>query len=281
MSRGQDKRFFAIPNFFYKGNRVLLKELTKTDFKLRYQGSILGYLWALLRPLMMFAILYIVFGKLLRFGGDIPHYPVYLLAGTTLWSFFTECTNQGIQAIVNRGDLIRKVCFPKYIIVVSATLTAVINLLINMVVVIIFALLDGIAPTWTWLLAPVVLIEFYILALGISFLLGAINVKYRDITAIWDVLTQALFYAVPIIYPISMIAATSDLAAKVILLNPIAQIIQDVRFLLITPETITTWSYVGTGNFAIKLIPIFITIILLIWGSWYFRKKSKRFAEEI
>ena len=271
----------AIPNFLYKGNRVLLKELTKTDFKLRYQGSLLGYLWALLRPLMMFAILYVVFGKLLRFGGDIPHYPVYLLAGTTLWAFFTECTNQGIQAIVTRGDLIRKICFPKYIVVVSATLTAVINLLINMVVVAIFALLDGIAPSWTWLIAPLILFEFYCLALGISFLFGAINVKYRDITSIWDVLTQALFYAVPIIYPISMIITTSSIAAKIILLNPIAQVIQDFRYLVITPETITTWGYVGETNPVLPFTSVLIVILLLIWGSWYFRRKSKRFAEEI
>ena len=271
----------AIPNFVYKGNRVLLKELTKTDFKLRYQGSALGYLWALLRPLMMFAILYIVFAKLLRFGGSIPHYPVYLLTGTTLWSFFTECTNQGIQAIVTRGELIRKICFPYYIVVVSATLTAVINLLINLVVVVIFALINGVTPSWTWLLAPFILFEFYCLALGISFLLGAINVKYRDITSIWDVITQALFYAVPIIYPITMIAETSETAAKIILINPIAQIIQDIRYCLITPETITTWSFVGEEHFFWKFTPIMITILFLVWGSWYFRKKSKKFAEEI
>ncbi|MBR3169114.1 ABC transporter permease [Candidatus Saccharibacteria bacterium] len=271
----------AIPNFLYKNNRVLLKELTKTDFKLRYQGSVLGYLWALLRPLMMFAILYIVFAKLLRFGNDIPHYPVYLLAGTTLWSFFTECTNQGIQAIIARGELIRKICFPKYIVVVSATLTAVINLLINLVVVIIFALINGVTPSWSWLLVPVLILELYALSLGISFLLGAINVKYRDITSIWDVLTQALFYAVPIIYPISMIAESSTTAAKVILVNPISQVIQDIRYCLITDQTITTWNYVGEKNFLWKLIPITIVIIVLIWGSWYFRKKSKKFAEEI
>ncbi len=271
----------AIPNFLYKNNRVLLKELTKTDFKLRYQGSVLGYLWALLRPLMMFAILYIVFAKLLKFGSDIPHYPVYLLTGTTLWSFFTECTGQGIQAIIQRGDLIRKICFPKYIVVVSSTLTAVINLLINLVVVIIFALINGVTPSWTWLIVPVLILELYILSLGISFLLGAINVKYRDITSIWDVLTQALFYAVPILYPISMIADSSVTAAKVILLNPIAQIIQDVRYCLITDQTITTWNYVGEKNFFWKLIPIIIVFVILIWGSWYFRKKSKVFAEEI
>lgn len=271
----------AIPNFLYKNNRVLLKELTKTDFKLRYQGSVLGYLWALLRPLMMFAILYIVFAKLLKFGSDIPHYPVYLLTGTTLWSFFTECTGQGIQAIIQRGDLIRKICFPKYIVVVSSTLTAVINLLINLVVVIIFALINGVTPTWTWLIVPVLILELYILSLGISFLLGAINVKYRDITSIWDVLTQALFYAVPILYPISMIADSSVTAAKVILIDPIAQIIQDVRYCLITDQTITTWNYVGEENFFWKLIPIIIVFVILIWGSWYFRKKSKVFAEEI
>ena len=269
----------AIPNFLYKNNRVLLKELTKTDFKLRYQGSVLGYLWALLRPLMMFAILYIVFAKLLRFGNDIPHYPVYLLTGTTLWSFFTECTNQGIQAMVIRGDLIRKICFPKYIVVVSSTLTAVINLLINLVVVIIFALINGVAPSWTWLIVPVLVLELYTLALGISFLLGAINVKYRDITSIWDVLIQALFYAVPIIYPITMVAETSAIAAKVILLNPIAQIIQDIRYCLITDQTVTTWNYIG--NPFLKAIPIIIVILILLWGSWYFRKKSKKFAEEI
>lgn len=271
----------AIPNFLYKGNRVLLKELTKTDFKLRYQGSVLGYFWALLRPMMMFAILYIVFAKLLKFGSDIPHYPVYLLVGTTFWSFFTECTSQGIQAIVGRGDLIRKICFPRYIVVVSATLTAVINVLINLVVIVIFALIDGITPSWTWLLVPLLILELYALALGISFLLGAINVKYRDITSIWDVFIQALFYAVPIIYPVTMVAATSVTAAKVILLNPIAQIVQDLRYCLVTTETITTWSYVGTENFTWKLVPISIVVLVLIWGSYYFRKKSKKFAEEI
>lgn len=269
----------SIPRVFNKRNRVLLKELTKTDFKLRYQGSVLGYLWALLRPLMMFAILYVVFAKLLKIGGDIPHYPVYLLCGTTMWSFFTECTSQGIQAMVSRGDLIRKISFPKYIVVISATLTAVINMLINVVVIIVFALLNGVTPSWTWLLVPLSLLELYFLSLGIAFLLGAINVKYRDITSIWEVLTQALFYAVPIIYPISMVAGTSVKAAKMILLNPIAQAIQDIRHNLITPESITTWNYIG--NVFLQILPIILVIALLVVAALFFRKKSKFFAEDI
>lgn len=268
-----------IPHILNKRNRILLKELTKTDFKLRYQGSVLGYLWALLKPLMMFAILYVVFAKLLKFGGDIPHYPVYLLCGTTMWSFFTECTSQGIQAMVSRGDLIRKISFPKYIVVVSSTLTAVINMLINLIVVIIFALINGVTPNLSWLLVPFSLLELYALSLGIAFLLGAINVKYRDITSIWDVFTQALFYAIPIIYPISMVMSVSPVAAKIILLNPITQAIQDIRYNLITTETATTW---GTfSNLWLQILPIVLITLLLIIAALYFRKKSKFFAEEI
>ena len=267
-----------IPLVLNRRNRILLKELTKTDFKLRYQGSVLGYLWALLRPLMMFAILYIVFTKLLQIGNDIPHYPVYLLCGTTMWSFFTECTSQGIQAIVTRGDLLRKINFPKYIVVVSATLTAVINMLINLVVVIIFALINGVAPSLTWLLTIPAILELYLLSLGLAFLLGSINVKYRDITSIWDVIVQALFYAVPIIYPISMVATTSDFAAKIILLNPISQAIQDIRYGLITNNTITTWNFVASPAI---IIPPIIVIFTLVFGAILFRRKSKFFAEEV
>lgn len=267
-----------IPKVWNKRNRVLLKELTKTDFKLRYQGSVLGYLWALLRPLLMFAILYIVFAKLLRFGSDIPHYPVYLLTGTVLWSFFTECCSQGIQAVVSRSDLIRKISFPKYIVVISATLTAVINVLINLVVVVIFALLNGVTPSWSWLLVPFLLGELYLLALGIALFLGAINVKYRDISSIWEVLTQALFYAIPIIYPISMIVSVNPLAAKVILLDPIAQVIQDIRWSLITKEAVTTAATVGAWG---ELLAVALVLVVLIIGAVVFRRSSKFFAEEI
>lgn len=271
-----------VPNVFCRKNRILLGELVKTDFKLRYQGSVLGYLWAVLKPLLMFAILYLVFSKILRFGDDIPHYPVYLLTGTVLWNFFTECTSQGIQAIVQRGDLLRKISFPKYIVVVSATATALINLAINLCVIIVFALLNGVLPTWAWLLVPLSILELYALSLGISFLLGAINVKYRDVTSIWDVLVQALFYAVPIIYPISMVTsagAYGPLFAQLLLLNPIAQVIQDVRHNLITNTTITTWSLIE--NPLVCLIPILIVVLILAVAALFFRKRSRYFAEEV
>jgi|InofroStandDraft_1065614.scaffolds.fasta_scaffold28729_2 ABC-2 type transport system permease protein len=271
----------GIPHILCRKNRILLGELVKTDFKLRYQGSVLGYLWAVLRPLLTFAILYIVFAKLLRMGNDIPHYPVYLLTGTVLWSFFTECTGQGIQAIVQRGDLLRKISFPKYIVVVSATATALINLAINLCVVVIFALINGVSPSWSWFVVPFLVLELYTLSLGISFLLGAINVKYRDVTSIWDVLIQALFYAIPIIYPLSMVLESGSFgltAARIIMLNPIAQVIQDVRYNLITTETITAWEILPGS---LQMVPILLVFLVLALAALFFRKRSKRFAEEV
>lgn len=260
-------------------NRILLNELTKTDFKLRYQGSVLGYLWAIIRPLLMFGILYIVFAKFLRFGAEIPHYPVYLLIGTVLWNFFTECTNQGIQSLIIRSDLMRKISFPKWIIVLSATTTALINLGINLIVVIIFSLLSGVEFSLTWLVVPFLILELYLLSFGIALLLGSLNVKFRDVQSIWEVLIQALFYAIPIIYPLSMVVMYSDFAAKLLMLNPIAQVIQDARFCLITKETLTGWGIIE--NVFLKLIPIFLVIIIFGIGMLVFKKKSKYFAEEI
>ena len=267
-----------IPKIWSRKNSILLKELVKTDFKIRYQGSVLGYLWAVLRPMLLFAILYTVFAKILKMGGDIPHYSVYLMTGTVFWSFFSECTSQGIQAIVGRSDLLRKISFPKWIIVVSSTITALINFLINLCVIIVFALLNGVTPSFTWLFAPLVILELYLLSLGIAFFLGSINVKYRDISSIWEVLMQALFYAVPIIYPITMVADASPLAVKIFLLNPIAQVIQDVRYFLITNQTITTWNYLPEQ--LLHFVPILIVIIIITLGGLYFRKRSKYFAEE-
>jgi ABC-2 type transport system permease protein len=260
-------------------NRILFLELSKTDFKLRYQGSILGYMWAIIRPLLMFGILYVVFAKFLRFGAEIPNYPVYLLVGTVLWNFFTECTNQGIQSLVIRSDLMRKISFDRAVIVISATTTALINLAINLVVILIFAFISNITPSLTWLLLPFLIFELYFLSLGLSFLLGSINVKFRDIGSIWEVLTQALFYATPIIYPLTIVSAHNLMAAKILMLNPVAQIIQDVRFCFVSNETMTGWNLLE--NPFLKILPIIIVSGIFLIGIFVFQKRAKYFAEEI
>ncbi|HZM64568.1 MAG TPA: ABC transporter permease [Candidatus Saccharimonadales bacterium] len=268
-----------ISNIVSRKNRILLRELVVTEFKLRYQDSILGFLWSLLKPLLMFAILYFVFGQLLRIGSDIEHYAVYLLLGVVLWNFFVEATGQGLSAIVARGDLIRKINFPKYIIVVSGTISALINLTINLVVIGVFMAINGVDLLATAPLVVLPIAMLYVLSLAIAFFLSAANVKYRDVGHIWDIFVQAAFYATPILYPISMVLERSSFIGHVLMLSPVAQTIQDARYFLITHQTITSSQLFGKWYF--DLIPYALTAIVVVVASLYFKKSSKYFAENV
>lgn len=269
----------SISNVFSRRNRILLRELVVTDFKLRYQGSVLGYLWSLLKPLFLFSIMYFVFGNLMRFGDAIPHYSVYLLLGIVLWTFFSEVTNSGMVSIVSRGDLLRKINFPKYIIVLSTSFSAMINLVLNLVIVAIFMVINGAEVNIGALWFPLLLVELYLLALGLAFFLSAFNVKYRDTSHIWEIIMQAAFYATPIIYPLSLVLDRSLVAAQFIMLSPVAQVIQGARSGLVTAKTVTTADLFSNALF--MAIPVVITTTVFIGGSLYFKKHSKRFAENI
>lgn len=268
-----------ISNVFSRKNRILLRELVVTDFKLRYQGSVLGYLWSLLKPLMLFAILYVVFAKILNLGKDIEHYPVYLLMGMVMWTFFTEATSQGMSAIVSSGGLIRKINFPKYIIVISGTISALINFLLNLIVVFIFMIINGVEIHWSILLLPFIVIELYVFSLAIAFLLSAMYVKFRDVSHIWEIILQGAFYATPILYPISTVIGVSPFLAKILLLNPMAQIIQDARYVSITSQSMTATGLID--NSIIASVPYVLVLILIIIASWYFKKNQKFFAENV
>ena len=262
---------------FSKQNKALISELVRTDFKLRYQGSVLGYAWSLLRPLLLFLILYVVFVKFLKIGGDIPHYPVYLLFGMVLWNFFVEMTMQSLGSIVGRGDLIRKIKIPRWIIVLSTSLAAVINLLLNMIVIAVFMVLGHVPVSFSVLYLPLLIVEIYILALGVSLFLSAAFVKYRDLNYIWEVVLQAGFYATPVLYPLSRI--TNATIQKIILLNPMGQALQDARYSLITHDTLTSQK-VFKGDWH-EYIAYAIVFIILIIGALYFKSQSKYFAENI
>jgi ABC-2 type transport system permease protein len=255
-----------IKHILSKKNRILLAELVRTDFKLRYQGSVLGYAWSLLRPLLLFLILYVVFVKFLRLGNDIPHFPIYLLLGIVLWNFFAEMTSQSLGSIVGRGDLIRKIRIPRWIIVLSSSVSALINLGLNRV---------DITANIVWF--PLILAEIYIFALGISLFLAASFVKYRDVSYIWEVIMQAAFYLTPIIYPLAVI--TDVRLQKFILLNPIAQAMQDARSSLVSTATLTIGDVFGTP--AARLIPLTLSIAVLAIGTWHFKRESKFFAENL
>ena len=273
------KCFMKLANIFSRKNRILLRELVVTDFKLRYQGSVLGYAWSLLKPLFLFAIMYVVFGMLMRFG-SIEHYSVYLLLGIVIWTFFSEATGQGLASIVTRGDVLRKINFPKYIIVISATISALINLTLNLIIVAILMVVNGVVPHISMLFAPVYIIEIYFFALGLAFLLAAVNVRYRDVSHIWEIVMQAAFYATPVIYPLALVIDKSAIAAKLILLNPVAQAIQDIRYMVVTHETVTFSSLYGAKEYLV-IIPLGIVVAVLVLGTVYFHRRSKYFAEEI
>ena len=260
---------------------VVLKGLVKTDFRLRYQGSFLGIAWSVLKPLMMFCVMYVVFGKFLRMSDGTPTYPVVLLLGISSWQFVTESTNVGLRSVVDRGDLLRKIHFPNYIVVVSATVGAMISYAINLGVVLVFALLARVHFTWRVALLPINIIELYAVTLGITLIMATMYVYFRDIAHIWEVLQQLVFYGMPIIYPLSYVTNRGGLyadLARLELINPIAQAIQDIRHNFIAPETQpTVWNQFDSP--LIKAIPVLLTVVFLWLGVYLFRRNSRKFAE--
>jgi len=261
----------------YQYSHILLREMVRTDFKLRYQGSVLGYLWSLLRPLFMFTILYTVFVRFLNIGNDIEHPAVYLLLGIVIWNFFVEVTTGSVSAIVLKSELIRKINFPKYVIILSILIGAIINLLFNFVIIVIFIIWNGVHVTPSALLMIPLLIELCAVSLAVAFTLSALFVKFRDVTYIWDIVVQAGFYLTPILYLFSRLPHDY---ARLMILNPLAQIIQDSRHALVTTQSTTIYQIYG-GDKWIWLIPVSFTVVLLICGAGYFRSQSKSFAEEV
>ena len=261
---------------FSRQNMSLLSEMVRTDFKLRYQGSVLGYLWSFLKPLFLFAILYVIFTKFLKFGEGEPFFSLSLLLGIIIWNFFTEATNRSVTAIVAQGDLIRKIKIPRYLIVVSTVISALINLALSLVVVAVFVLFSDVVIAPRIVLIIPLIIELVVLATAASFFLSAVFVRFRDINYIWEVVTQMVFYATPIIYPLSLIP--NETARELFFINPMAQIIQDMRWAVIYDGTQTLFD---SQDLLIKFVPFLLIVATIFLSIWYFRKESKHFAENV
>lgn len=258
---------------------TLLREIVRTDFKLRYQSSVLGYIWSLLRPMFMFAIMYLIFGVIFKAGTTVPHFPMYLLLGILIWTYFAEVTQSGLAAIVGKGDLLRKLNFPKYVVIFAGSASGLINLGLNSVVLTVIMIWSGVTLTWASLWLIPLLVELIILGLGVSFLLSTVYVQFRDLAYIWDIVLQAGFYLTPILYPFSLVTGWSHEMAKIQLMSPLAQIIQDARNVLITPQSTTFEELFSSG--AVRLIPICFTVLFTVASAWYFRRQSGTFAERV
>jgi ABC-2 type transport system permease protein len=256
----------------------LATTLAVTEFKLRFFGSALGYLWQLMRPLLLFGVLYFVFTEFVKVGKAVDFYPVVLLTNIVLFTFFLEGTGGAVGSVVEREALVRKIQFPRMAIPVSVVLTASFNLALNLLVVLIFALASGVSPRVSWLQAIPLVALLGILTSGTAMLLSALYVRFRDVRPIWDVFSQALFYATPVIYTIDALDK-SPWIKHLIMSNPLAAILEQMRHAVIDPHAPTAAAAAGgTGRL---LVPIGIIVLVAGLGFWYFNREAPRIAEDL
>jgi len=250
--------------------------LAVTDFKLRFFGSALGYVWTLMRPLLLFGVLYVVFTEVVRLGGDIDHYPVYLLASIVMFTFFAETTTRGVTSLVERENLLRKVRFPRLVIPLSVALHALFNLGLNMLVVFVFALASGIEPRVSWLELIPLLAVLAVFATSVAMLLSALYVRYRDVQPIWEVISQILFYASPVIYVASFYP---DSVEEVAMANPLAAIFTQVRHAVIDPTAPTAADVAGGAGWL--LVSLAVVGACCAIGTLVFAREAPRIAEDL
>ena len=192
----------------------------------------LGYLWSLIRPLALFGILLFVFTNVFHAGSKkVEHYPVMLLLGIVLFTFFQESTTAGVQSVVAQEGVVRKTQFPRLVIPLASVLTGFFNLCVNLVIVLVFLFAFGISPQWTWFLFPVAVAALLILTAAVSMALSVLFVRFRDVAIIWIVAAQVLFYGTPILYPVTAFthSPTHDTKEHLLMLNPLSVIFEQVR----------------------------------------------------
>jgi ABC-2 type transport system permease protein len=253
--------------------------LAYTDWKLRFFGSVPGYFWSLLRPLLLFAVLYAVFSQIVDVSGDVADYPVQLLIGVILFSFWGEVTGGSVASVVERESLVRKIAFPRAVIPLSVALGAAFNLFLNFLVLGAFLAIAGVEPKWTWLVVPVPLLVLMLFAVGVSLMLSSLFVSFRDVRPIWEVILQALFYATPVIYPIELLAEKSESLSHVALMNPVAAVIQETRRLVLGHGTPSAAEAIGDA--ALLIVPLFVVAVTVLAGYVTFDRLAPRVAERL
>lgn len=249
--------------------------LVGAEFKLKYAGSALGYLWSLAKPLALFSVLYVVFGLLIRFA-DYDHFPLYLLLGIVLFTFFAEATNAAKASIAQNAALVQKLSFPRVIIPVSATLTAGMTFSLNVIVIAAFIAWNRVVPQVDWLLLVPLLAELYVFTLGLSLALAALYVRFRDIGQIWELAVQLLLYASGVLFPLQVVPGWGQ---KLVLVNPLAQVMQDARAVILPTDVVTISGAYGTSN--ARLIPLAVVALTFVLGLVLFKRQEPWLAERL
>jgi ABC-2 type transport system permease protein len=254
----------------------LLYLISITEFKRTYFGTVLGYLWSLARPLMLFGVLLAVFTQVFRIGSQVPHYPVLLLLNVVLFGFFQEATGTAVGSIVGQESVVRKTQFPRLVIPLAVVLTSFFNVALNLVVVFVFMLALGVTPMWTWLLFPVVLVLLVAITVAVSMIVASLYPRFRDMAIIWTVLSTVLFYGTPILYPIE---AVPDTLRHVILLNPLTPVFELARLWMIDPGAPTPAE--AADGLVRLLAPIALYALTCVLAVWIFNREAPRIAEEL
>jgi ABC-2 type transport system permease protein len=253
--------------------------LAVTDFRLRFFGSALGYLWQLMRPLMLFGVLYAVFNTFLKFTGPERYYPVALLLGIVLFSFMAEATGGSVRSLLLRENLVRKVDFPRLAVPLATVSTALFNLALNLIPVVVFLLAAGGRPRWSWLEVPLLIVVLTVFVTGLAMLLSALFVRYRDVEPMWEVLLQVLFYASPIFYTVELVARkSSDQVAQALLCNPFAAILQQFRHAFVDPSHKSAFEILDGP---LILVPLGVIVVVVVLGAVVFFRAAPRIAEEL
>jgi ABC-2 type transport system permease protein len=256
-------------------NMRILRVIAGTEYKLKYHESALGYVWSIAKPLSMFAVLYVVFGRFFKLNVGFKHYPIYLLIGVVFWLFFLDATNLAMGSLTARSSLLRKMAFPRITIPISVTLTVTMTFSVNLVAVGVFVAINRIHPHLDWLWIPPLLFELYLFTLAVGLALATAFVRLRDVAQVWELAGQLLFYATPIIYPVGFLPSW---ARPIAFVSPFVQVMQDVRSLVIPgPQAVTVATVYGTGWG--YLVPISFCLALLAASAWFFRRESPWFAE--
>jgi ABC-2 type transport system permease protein len=254
----------------------LLYLISVTEFKRTYFGTVLGYLWSLLRPLILFCVLLFVFTQIFRIGSQATNYPVMLLFNLVLIGFFQEGTNASVTSVVQQEGIVRKTQFPRLVIPMATVLTALFNLGMNMIAVAIFLLAYGVSPEWTWFLFPVIVLLVFMLTAGLALLLSSLYVRYRDVAIMWSVMATALFYGTPVLYPFEIVPEQFH---DILLLNPLTPLFEQARQWIIDPSAPSAVEIAGGWDGLIAPIAIFVAICAL--GVWTFAREAPRVAEEL
>lgn len=279
IAEGAELREIPGPSAYGDGWRriwELLWLISLTDFRVQYTNTGLGYLWSVIKPFVFYGIIYVVVSKVLRYSGTNDTFPMALILNLVLFQYFTEASSQAVRGIAARESMVRKMRFPRIVIPLSINLGATFTMAFNLIGVFALFLIVGLDPRWSWLLLPVALIALIALTTALSMLLAVAYVRYRDVGEGWPLIVRGLFYATPILYPISIVPGSLQ---AILAANPLALIFQQAHIWIIDASTPSTAALLGVPVGV--LVPLAISVLICVAGLWFFNHDAPRVAEAL